>query len=177
MDFSKHRYRVLVAERNLRTREFRDRNNKYVLEVFDRQTLSAFARRVKFMRQSMNRRLTRRLHSVTAFLHAVACVVSVAMLISFPAGNGHSFGTHFRTPQVRRAIERQVSIAHSDSNIRDQVAHSDPLATFFAPADPHPGMMARGHRESFPEVPLPRLLSRLKLNPSGSGNQDPLLPA
>jgi hypothetical protein len=99
------------------------------------------------------------------------------MLLSFPAARAHSFGAHFRTPEVRRAVERHTSIAHSDSDAPAGVAQSDPLPTFFAPTENAGSLMLPDKVETVSKVPLPRLLNRLKLNRSRSSGQDPLLQA
>jgi len=115
--------------------------------------------------------------SLTASLRIVACIVSVVMLLLFPAAKAHSFGTHFRTPEVRRATERQTCVAHSDENTQERVGHSDPLPAFFTPIETVSKIVPRDNFESLPDISLSRLLNRLKLNSSGSGGQDPLLRA
>ncbi len=117
------------------------------------------------------------LSSIRVLLQAVACVVSMVMLLSFPAAKAHAFGTHFRNPEVRRTIERHTSIAHPDQNLQKGVAPTDTLPRFFIPIETVNKIVPLGDFESIPEVPLPRLLNRLKLNPSGSSGQDPLLSA
>jgi hypothetical protein len=106
-----------------------------------------------------------------------ACIVGIAMLLCFPAVKAHRFGPHFRTPEVRRAMERHTFIAHSDDSTPAQVAHLDLLPTFFIPADFSRLVVRRENLESFSKLPIPRLLNRRKLNPSGSGGQVPLLQA
>jgi hypothetical protein len=125
----------------------------------------------------MERRVSSSLNTLTGFLHVAACIVSIAMLLSFPATRVHNFGTHFRTPEVRRAIERHSSVAHSHDNALDRVAQSDLLPMFFTPTETASKIVPLGNFEAASEVPLPRLLNRLKLNPAGSGGQDPLLQA
>jgi hypothetical protein len=124
----------------------------------------------------MERWISSSFDSLTAFLHVAACIISVAMLLSLPATKAHHFGSHFRTPEVRRATERHTSVAHSDNNTYE-VARSDLLPTFFTPTTTDSKIVPRDGFESLSEVPISRLLNRRKLNPSASGGQDPLLQA
>jgi hypothetical protein len=123
----------------------------------------------------MRRRASSNFHSLTAFLHVATCVISVAMLLSFPAASVHNFGTHFRAPEVRRAIERQTSVAQSDRTTQELVAQGDFLPMFLAPAATTAKILSRENFESPSNVPPSGLLKRRKLNPSGSGGEDPLL--
>jgi hypothetical protein len=125
----------------------------------------------------MERRVSSRFHSPTAFVHAAACIVSLVMLLSFPASSVHSFGTHFRTPEVRRALERHTSVAHSDGNTPELIAHNDLLPTFFTPAETGSKIFPTDNSEPSSDVPLSSLLNRRKLSPSGSGGPDPLIQA
>jgi hypothetical protein len=125
----------------------------------------------------MKRRLSSSFDSLTAFLYFAACALSTVMLLSLPAARAHNFGAHFRTPEVRRAVERHTSIAHSDCDAPARVAKSHPLARFFAPTETAGNIVLADNFESASDVLLPRLLNRLKLNPSGSNGEDPLLQA
>ncbi len=115
--------------------------------------------------------------ALASFLHLVVCIVSLAMLLLVPATRVHNFGTHFRSPEVRRAAQRHTSIAHSDSNPNERIAESTPLPAFFTPTETFSNTIALDSFVSYAEVPVVRLLNRLKLNPSGSSGQDPLLQA
>lgn len=115
--------------------------------------------------------------SPTASLRIVVCIVSVVMLLLFPAAKAHSFGTHFRTPEVRRTAERHTCVAHSDNDPHECVAQSGLLPTFFTPTATVSKIVPRDNFEPPSEVGLFRLLNRLKLNSSDSGGQDPLLRA
>ena len=139
-------------------------------------TLSGDARTVSLITESMNRGASYGITLMTAFFRAAACIVSVAMLLSFPASGVHHFGTHVRTPEVRRAIVRHSSVALDDENAHERVAQCDLLPVFFTPSETIGKITPRSDFES-PPVVLSRLLSRLKLNPSGSSGQDPLLQA
>jgi hypothetical protein len=125
----------------------------------------------------MATRATCRFDSLPAFLNIAACIVSVAMLLSFPATRFHNFPTHFRNPEVRRATERHTGVAPRTEKTPDAVAQSDLLPRFFAPVETAGKIVPADNFEAVSEVPLSRLLHRLKLNPCGSSGQDPLLSA
>jgi len=122
----------------------------------------------------MKRRVSSSFDSLTAFLHVAVCVVSVAMLLSFPASSVHNFGTHFRTPEVRRALERHTSVAQSEGTTDELVARTDLLPTFFTPAETVSKIVPLDNFEPPSEVALSSLLNRRKLGSRGSGGQDPL---
>jgi hypothetical protein len=125
----------------------------------------------------MARRITSRLDSLRGFLNIAACVVSVLMLLSFPATRFHNFPTHFRNPEVRRSTERHTAVAPANEKTQDAVAQSDLLPRFFAPIETAGKIVPAYDFQSISQIPPPHLLNRQKLNPSGSGPQDPLLPA
>jgi|SRR5580698_862587 hypothetical protein len=122
--------------------------------------------------------LNRNRHRLMLPFSIVACVLSVAMLLSFPAGNAHRFNPHFRSPEVRRTAERHTSIA-SPSHVTDESAlQPRVMPTFFAPMQSSATALGRDRGFASPaEVPVLRLLNRLKLCTSGSSGQDPLLAA
>jgi hypothetical protein len=99
------------------------------------------------------------------------------MLLSFPVARAHNFGAHFRNPQVRRATERHSSIAHSDSGVPASITRGQLLPTFFAPIENRSRLVTRENLAPESHIPITRLLNRLKLNPSGSDGQVPLLSA
>ena len=72
---------------------------------------------------------------LTLFLQVPACIINVEMLPLFPSGEADRFGTHFRTPEIRRAAARHTSIAHSVENTQERVVQSDLLPTFFSPIE------------------------------------------
>ena len=110
--------------------------------------------------------------AIASFAHLAVCIVSIAMLLLIPATKVHHFGTHFRSPEVRRTAQRHTAIAHSDSSAPQRIAESTPLPAFFTPTETFSKTVALDSVRH--EIPLVRLLHRLKLNPSGSSGQDPL---
>jgi hypothetical protein len=117
------------------------------------------------------------LPSLTALSHTVACVLSLVMLLSFPAARVHSFGAHFRTPEVRRMAQRQTCVAVESHRGQHNAVRSDPLPKFFAPIETTLSLNSDSSLQSPSEIPLLRQLNRLKLKSRGSRGQDPLLSA
>jgi hypothetical protein len=115
------------------------------------------------------------IRSLKSLLRVVACVLSVAMLLSLVIAKSHNFGAHFRTPEVRRTTMRHTTAAHSYDSSCERVAHSNIQPARFAPIHLQREIIPLENFALASEVPLPRLLSRLKLNPAGSGGLDPLL--
>src|ERR1700733_8761272 len=115
----------------------------------------------------MKRQSHKGLDSLRAVLHALACALSIVMLLSFPASRLHSFGDNFRTPEVRRATQRHTYIAAEGKRVQENAVRSDVLATFFPPVQTPASLISDRLFGSPSEISLIRLLNRLKLNPSG----------
>lgn len=102
-------------------------------------------------------------------------VVSIAMLLSFPANASHNFGEHFRTNEVRRSIVRHAFVAGPEADGAQTIAHIDAQPTIPMPViienDPKPLDVY----ELSSGFSLVRLIQRVKLGPSRSGGPDPLL--
>jgi hypothetical protein len=109
-----------------------------------------------------------------SLLSLAACVVSILMLLAFPIRSAHQFSDHFRTPEVRRSIERHTPIAHPDSRSAERTPHQALLPALLIPTDDLDALKPAAHFD-FAEIPISRLLLRLKLGSSRSGSQDPLL--
>jgi hypothetical protein len=58
--------------------------------------------------------LTGKRIGTSAAVRAVLSFIAVAMLLSFPANKAHRFEIHFRTPEIRRAIERITFLAQPE---------------------------------------------------------------
>jgi hypothetical protein len=112
--------------------------------------------------------------TVAAFLRVAACIVSVAMLLSFPAARPHHFGQHFGATQIRQNIVRHTFVAGPEAGEKE-IAQIDAQ-----PAIPMP-VTIEGVAKSFFQpavisyVPTFRFLLHLKLGTSPSGGSDPLL--
>lgn len=105
-------------------------------------------------------------------LNLLACAVSLLMLLAFPLRSAHQYTNHYRAPEIRRAIERNTPIAHPEAETAECIAHQAVLPRLLAPT--HTGEVAEpvSNIEFFSQVPLSRLLLRLKLGSSRSGGQD-----
>jgi hypothetical protein len=127
------------------------------------------------------RRAHAHLRLLAPVLYSVACVLSIAMLLSFPAAKVHSFRAHFRTPETRRVTDRHTFVAVEGQGANERIIKNDSqngsLPSFFTPIESITKIDCNCSFESPSEVPLLRLLNRLKLNPSGSSGSDPLLQA
>jgi len=112
---------------------------------------------------------------MTASFRAAACIVGVAMLLSFPAITAHHFGPHFGATEIRRSIVRHTFVAGPEEDGLEETAHIDAQ-----PAIPMPVIIENVAKGFFPqtivsEVPAFRLLQHFKLRPSRSDAPDPLL--
>ena len=113
--------------------------------------------------------------TISASLQAVACILSVAMLLSFPVARVHNFGQHFGTTEIRQNIVRHTFVAGPETGGVERMTHNDALA-----AIPTPVIVENVAKCLFPlaivsDVPIFRTLQHLKLGPSRSSASDPLL--
>ena len=60
-----------------------------------------------------------------AFIGSAACLVNIAMLLTFAAPLDHQFRSHCRTPQVLRTIERHTFVAPSESNAAGHIGRAE----------------------------------------------------
>lgn len=105
--------------------------------------------------------------------HIAACAIGLMMLLSVPIQRPHRFTDHFRGPEVRRSIERHTKIAPPESGPENRIQF-DVLRRLAAPVDDEAEIKALPDFDPVPQVPLTRLLLRLKLASSRAGAQDPL---
>jgi len=110
----------------------------------------------------------------SAAVRALLCFIAVVMLLSFPANKVHRFAFHFRTPEIRRAIERNTFLAQPEITGAEHIVHAkvapSVLVVFVTPVFSKPLANARIASE-----PLPiRFLLRFKPKFTGSGGSDPL---
>jgi hypothetical protein len=113
--------------------------------------------------------------SITTSIRVAACVLSVAMLLSFPVTRAHSFGQHFGTTEIRHNIVRHTFVAGPETCEVDKISHIDAL-----PAVPTTVIVENlGVRLSpdtvASELPTFRIVHHFKLGPSRSGASDPLI--
>jgi hypothetical protein len=103
------------------------------------------------------------------------CLLSVLTLLTFPMQSAHQFTDHFRTPEVRRSIERHTPIAQPESEAAERIPHQPVLPTRIIPIDDGVVITAVANFGLSSQVPLSRLLSRVKLGSRSSRAPDPLL--
>ncbi len=113
--------------------------------------------------------------TISASLRALACILSVAMLLSFPVAKVHSFGPHFGTTEIRQNIVRHTFVAGPETGGVERMTHVDALA-----AIPTPAIVENVAKCVLPLAtiliaPTFHTLRHLKLGPSRSGASDPLL--
>jgi hypothetical protein len=113
--------------------------------------------------------------TIATTLRAAACILSVAMLLSFPTAGAHQFGQRFGTTEIRQNIVRHTFVAGPEAGGVEKIAHINAQ-----PAIPMPVIVENVAKGFFPqaivsEVPAFRLLQHFKLGPSRSGAPDPLL--
>jgi hypothetical protein len=113
--------------------------------------------------------------SIAVSLRVAACIVSVAMLLSFPVSKAHSFGQHFGTTQIRRNIVRHTFVAGPETGGVERMTHIDALASI-----PTPLIVENVAKCLLPlatvlQVPPLRIFRHFKLGPSRSSVSDPLL--
>ena len=111
----------------------------------------------------------------SSVLSLAACIVSVLMLLAFPVQSGHQYGSHLRTPEVRASIERHTFVAYPEAENADRIANQAVMLAVVTPIETSDAITLVASPDLFPQVPIARLLARLKLGPSRSGGQDPLL--
>jgi hypothetical protein len=112
-------------------------------------------------------------------IRAVLSVIGIAMLLSFPMNRAHQFQVHFRTPKVRREIERNTFMAQPEVTGGERVVHAN-----HADAKVPPSVMAAlvapvlfkpvSDSPIVSEILPTRFLLRFKLPPKPSGGSDPL---
>ena len=108
-------------------------------------------------------------------LNLAACLLSVMMLLAFPLQSGFRLTDHFRTPEVRGSIVRHTFIAQHESGPSERIANQAVLPALLTPSNTGNIVEPVANVERSVQVPPSRLLLRLKLGPSCSGGQDPLL--
>lgn len=125
------------------------------------------------------RAMSTRFHFVTpraaSLFNLAVCIVSVLMLLTFPMQRVHQYTNHFRTPQVRRLIERHTSVAQPEAGTTERIAYQAVLPTLAETIETGDVVAPVVDIECSPQVPLSRLLLRLKQGFSRSSSQDPLL--
>jgi hypothetical protein len=112
---------------------------------------------------------------IATTLRATACILSVAMLLSFPTARAHHFGQHFGTTEIRQNIVRHTFVAGPEASGAEEITLTDAQ-----PATATAVTIENVTKRYFAaaivsEVPAFRILQHFKLGPSRSGAKDPLL--
>ena len=115
-----------------------------------------------------------RVHPVS-LVQAMACFVSMLMLLTFPIHHRHHFSDHFRTREIRSSIERHTFASRSETDDSDRVfvreTHGIRLVlNYYSDV-----RKFTDHSESQTDLPPARLLMRLKRGSSRTASPDPLL--
>ena len=114
--------------------------------------------------------------TAAGIIRAIACIVSVAMLLTFPTIKPHAFTDHFRTPEVRRSILRHTQVAEVENGTVKSVVrlgirpHTLPLLVDFETKFP-----TISNVELALQALPTRLFLRLKLGASPAGGEDPFI--
>lgn len=112
--------------------------------------------------------------AIATSLRAAACILGVAMLLSFPAARTLHFRQHFGTTEIRQNIVRHTFVAGPEAAGVEKIAHVDSLPTIPTPVTVE-NVAKSSFRLPIVSVPTFRILQHLKLGPSRSGVPDPLI--
>jgi hypothetical protein len=112
----------------------------------------------------------------TAIVRILACLASIAMLLTFPIIKPHIFSDHYRTPEIRRSIVRNTHVAEAKNATVETVARIgiQPNALSFL-RDLDTKFKSSINVESVPQVTPIRLFLRLKSRTPPAGGEDPLV--
>ncbi len=111
---------------------------------------------------------------VGSFLAAL-CVVAALMLITFPLQRIHHSYSHFRTSEIRRSAARHTSLERSpDAASVEAVGNVAGLLSLRL-RDDEDSEQALDNTAIISNVPVRLFLMRLKMAPSRTGAQDPLV--
>ncbi len=111
--------------------------------------------------------------AIGSVLRPAACLTAMLLLLSFPMTPAHRFSTHFRSPEVRRSLERHTFVASYDAHPDIEPSDINLAPTPEAQIEVSAGVASPRAFELPRPVSLARLLMRPKLG-SSAGGQDPL---
>jgi len=113
--------------------------------------------------------------SITTSIRVAACILSVAMLLSFPLTRAHSFGQHFGTTEIRHNIVRHTFVAEPETSGVEEISHVDALPVIPATVIVENLAVRLSPDTVASELPTFRIVHHFKLGPSRSGASDPLI--
>jgi hypothetical protein len=111
--------------------------------------------------------------SFSRIVMVLACFSSLLILFTVPIERVHHFAVHFRTGEARRAAERHTALASDDAPPADPRPHRGTLSAVTIT----PVLCAATRADAYAattEVPIARLLSRLKLGSRSDSDSDSL---
>jgi len=111
--------------------------------------------------------------AIGSVLRFAICLTAMLLLLSFPMTPAHRFSTHFRSPEVRRSLERHTFVASYDAHPDIEPSDINLAPTPEAQIEISVGVTLLRAFELPRPVSLARLLMRPKLG-SSAGGQDPL---
>jgi hypothetical protein len=112
---------------------------------------------------------------IRELLQMAAWAFGALVLLTFPMRSAHQYTNHFRTPEVRRSIERHIFVAHTNLDPAERISQQSVLRTIVVPLDGQDAISPLDRSQFRSLIPISHLLSRLKLGSSRSDSQDPLL--
>ena len=103
-----------------------------------------------------------------------ACFCSLIILFTVPIEEVHHFAAHFRTGEVRRSLERHTAHASddappSDPRPRREIVSAPIIMPILCADTAHAYTLT-----AFTEIPITRLLSRLKVGSHSDSDHDSL---
>jgi hypothetical protein len=114
--------------------------------------------------------------SAASVVRVVACLISVALLLTFPLVKAHTFNDHFRSPEIRRSIVRHTQVAEADDATAESVQRINIQPTaLFQLLDLNQESAKVINVEFVPQAVPTQLFLRLKLGNSPGGGEDPLI--
>jgi hypothetical protein len=116
------------------------------------------------------------MRTAVAIIRAIACIASVAMLLTFPMVKPHSFTDHFRPPEVRRSMVRHTHVAAVEEATVKSIARfgiqPNALPLLF---DFQTKFATISNVELALQASPIRLFLRLKLGARPAGGEDPFI--
>lgn len=114
--------------------------------------------------------------SIIKSQHVAAWVAAIAVVLTFSVVPVHQFSPHFRSPDLGRWTEGHTNAAQPETSAAGRIAPTIALErTIPALVQIDSASSSLVDIELASEVPLARLLKRLKLGPSRTANSDPLI--
>lgn len=108
-------------------------------------------------------------------IHLAASLSVALMLLTLPVPRVYQPADHFRSPEIRRSIERSVSLERTTNDTSESISASYLEPTGFFRANDEARLTPSTEYTFVPQIRLSRLLLRRNAGSSRSGIPDPLL--